>query len=653
MYVTALVALAGAAGGATSVLAGGTGKAGTEAEGSALSAWGEDASGQVGDGEPVTLEHRSPVAAKGISCAVSAAVNELDSFALLKNGTVEAWGADGSQEGELADNGKLAPYSTTPVPVEGVTNAVGIYVDTADVYVLLADGKLMGWGDNLDGQFGDGPTPPEEEASTPVAIAPSVSDIKAVSSASHGSTLALLGDGEVDSWGEELLSPNEYDTLGREGGGLTPAPVEIEKGKVLTGAEAVSEGVGFSLALVGGEVKAWGGKQGSNDVLGAGPSAIPSEIPVTVGGGTPLEGVSAIAAGGNFALALVDGKVKAWGEGLLGQLGNGEKKASNLPVSVAKLEDIVAIAATATTGYAIDSRGRIWAWGNNARGELGTDEGESNIDEPVQIASLGEDNVGLAQGAEAAHEVAVRANSGTCESANGSPETTETTSSNPNGGGTSSTPSSTAAPSAAETAAKAAQAATDLALQCSDSKIALTDVVEKGGRVLLDGVAVSSLAGQTVKILFDGHQQVATAKIGPQGQFSTSAPLPPAKLRNSNSARYIAEAGGLQLLNLKLTRRLILDPPTSAAGKVTLAGEVQPPLGKPVPQIDVQQQITCSSTRTVAKIKPSASGRFDVQVTAPTGVLAALYRLSTKVRESASSSRLFPTDSLPEVVGLP
>jgi hypothetical protein len=34
-------------------------------------------------------------------------------------------------------------------------------------------------------------------------------------------------------------------------------------------------------------------------------------------------------------------------------------------------------------------------------------------------------------------------------------------------------------------------------------------------------------------------------------------------------------------------------------------------------------------------------------------VLAALYRLSTKVRESASSSRLFPTDSLPEVVGLP
>ncbi|HTU79783.1 MAG TPA: hypothetical protein VMF09_13595 [Solirubrobacteraceae bacterium] len=657
-----VVLLVGAAGAATSVLAGGAGKGSAEAEGSTLSAWGEDASGELGDGETVTLERRSPVAVKGVSCAVSAAVNETDSFALLKNGTVEAWGADGSEEGELADDGAHAPYSTAPVAVEGVTNAVGIAVDTADVYILLADGKLMGWGDNRTGEFGDGPTPPEYEASTPVAIAPSVSDIKAVASASHGSTLALLGDGEVDSWGEEFLFPNEYDTLGREGGGQTPAPVEIEKGKVLTGAEAVGEGPGYSLALVDGEVKAWGDKQGStNDLLGAGPSAVPGEVPVTVGGGTPLEGVSAIAAGGTFALALVDGKVKAWGEGLLGQLGDGEHEDSDLPVSVAKLEDIVAIAATAYTGYALDSRGRIWAWGNNARGELGTGSAETKVDEPEQIASLGEGNVGLARGAEAAHEVAIRANSGTCESATGSTEktstetkSTESTSSTPSNGGTPSTSTTgTATTSTTVSTAAATQAATTLALRCSDSKITLTDVVERNGRVLLDGAAVASLAGKTVKILFNGHQQVATAKIGAQGQFSASAPLPPAKLRNGNSARYLAESDGLQSLNLKLTRRLILDPPTSSAGKVTLTGQVIPPLGKPLPVIDVEQQLTCSGARAVATTKPSASGRFDVQVPAPSGTLAVLYRLATKVRKSASSRKLFPTDSLPEAVGLP
>jgi hypothetical protein len=180
-------------------------------------------------------------------------------------------------------------------------------------------------------------------------------------------------------------------------------------------------------------------------------------------------------------------------------------------------------------------------------------------------------------------------------------------------------------------------------------------VIETNGRVLLSGAAAPSLAGQTVKLLFDGRQQVATAKIGPTGHFSASAPLPPARLRDSNSARYLAESDGLKSLSLKLTRRLILDPPTaSSTGVVTLHGQVLPPLGKPVPAIEVEQQLSCSGANTtVTKTKPSADGDFEVDVQESASAPAALYRLSTKVRESASSRRLFPTDSLPEAVGLP
>jgi len=648
------VVLAGVGGGATSVFAGGTGKGGTQAEGSGLHAWGQDDVGQLGDGGPVESESRTPVAVKGVSCAVSAAVSGLNSFAVLKNGTVEAWGADeDNNSGELGDKGGHFPDSTEPVTVSGITNAAAIAADVADAYVLLNNGTLVAWGDNRFGQFGDGPHPPTEGTTEPVAIAPSVSKVKAIATSPDGAVLALLEDGEVDSWGDAAGN----DTLGRTGEGLTPDPVEIESGKPMKGATAVGEGAIFSAALVGGEVKTWGGVGGlSNAVLGAGPSATPGEVPVTVGGAKPLEGVSAIAIGADFGLALVDGEVKAWGQGALGQLGDGKKEESDLPVAVAKLTNIVAVAATEDTAFALDSQGRVWAWGNNTQGEVGTGSVENTVGEPVEVADLGTGNVGLAGGMDSEHEVALGANSGSCESGPGSTEAskTETTPTNANGGGDGGTPST--APTTATTTpspAAATEAATKLALQCSGRKLALTDVVEKNERVLLDGAAVGSLAGKTVKILFDGHQQVATAKIGAQGQFSASAPLPPANLRNSNSARYMAESGGLQSLNLKLTRRLILDPPTSSAGNVTLTGEVIPPLGKPVPPIDVEQQLNCTKTSTIARAKPSASGRFDIEVPAPAGALAALYRLSTKVRETTSSSKLFPTDSLPETVGLP
>jgi hypothetical protein len=146
--MAALAVLAALAGGATSVLAGGVGKADAEAEGSGLHAWGQDYVGQLGNGGPVETESRIPVAVKGIACAVSAAVSGLNSFAVLKNGTVEGWGADeDNNSGELGDKGAHYPYSTEPVAVSGITDAVAMAADVADAYVLLSNGTLVAWGD--------------------------------------------------------------------------------------------------------------------------------------------------------------------------------------------------------------------------------------------------------------------------------------------------------------------------------------------------------------------------------------------------------------------------------------------------------------------------------------------------------------------------
>ncbi len=635
------LALVGATGTATSVFAGAS--KGVEPEGSSLEAWGEGTKGQLGDG--MGAQSSTPVPVSGITCAVAAAVNDTDSFAVLGSGTVEGWGTDeGNKHGFLGDNGSDFPLTAKPVPIDeaGITTAVGVTADNEDVYVLLANGTIVGWGHDSSGQFGNGPDP-SEGSNTPVAIATSLSGVSALATSDQGATLALLGDGEVDSWGEAA-----GNALGREGSGDTPGPVDIAAKTRLTGATAVDEGANFSLALVGGEVRTWG--EGTNGQLGNGKTE-PSKLPVTVGGLSPLKGVSEIAAGSNFALALVHGEVKAWGDGAHGQLGNGEEKESDLPVAVADLTNIVAIAATEEDGYALDSSGKVWAWGSNKQGELGTGISKSTADEPVEISLLGSGNTGLAGGVDGTHEISLGAK-GTAGCGSTEPPKTETTTSNPSGGTTSTPTQTSSTPPTSTTPAPTPGAAAKLVLKCTGSKLTLTDLVEQNGHVLLDGAAESSLAGHEVKLLFDGTKLVATATVAADGLFSASAPLPPPKLRGSNSSRYLAESGSLKSLDLKLTRRLILDPPKSAAGKVSLSGEVQYPLAKPPATVLVQQQLSCGATKTVAHFKPGASGRFTVSVPAPAGAEAAIYRLSTKVRGNTASAKLFPTDSLPEPVNL-
>jgi alpha-tubulin suppressor-like RCC1 family protein len=674
---TALVALGASAWAVNGVPAGAMSGAG----GAAIHAWGQDANGELGDGQPVRLESRAPVAVKGVSCAVSAAVTGTDSFATLADGEVDGWGADsGTDSAGLADHGSDYPYSTEPVPITGISSATAITADVANVYVLLSNGTIVGWGDNRYGQFGNGQKESEIGGSnTPTPVAKSLSGVKELAASPKGAELALMSDGEVESWGDAVGN----DTLGRAGEGFEPAPVDVEGSTPMTGATSVAEGAIFSLALVGGEVKAWGDVGAlNNDALGAGPKAVPGIVPVTAGGEAPLTGVSAIAAGGNFALALVKGEVKAWGSDQLGQLGDDEaNEGSDLPVSVQGLSKIVAIAATEGTGYALDEAGHVWAWGNNTQGELGTGSAEAKSDVPVEIESLGAGNTGLANGEDSPHELALGPLSGSCSPTTSTTTTSSTSSTTTSSTSTSTTSTSTTTSSSTQTATPQAsatqtvstsergstsagasagstnasnlattEASAQLAVRCSGRKLTLTDVVQHGSHVQLDGAAASSLIGHEVEILFDGSHQVATATVGGGGQFSADAPLPPAKLRGSNGARYLAQSGGLKSLDLKLTRRLILDPPSIAGGKVTLGGEVQPPLAKPPAMVLVQLQVSCARASTVARFEPSASGRFDVTIHAPAGGEGAIYRLSTKVRGAASSSKLFSTFSLPEPV---
>ena len=85
-----------------------------------------------------------------------------------------------------------------------------------------------------------------------------------------------------------------------------------------------------------------------------------------------LSDVTAIAAGGEFSLALLsNGHVMAWGQGEEGKLGDGIINNSNVPVEVTGLSEVTAISAGGKHALALQSDGRVKAWGSNKEGQLG------------------------------------------------------------------------------------------------------------------------------------------------------------------------------------------------------------------------------------------------------------------------------------------
>jgi hypothetical protein len=188
---------------------------------------------------------------------------------------------------------------------------------------------------------------------------------------------------------------------------------------------------------------------------------------------------------------------------------------------------------------------------------------------------------------------------------------------------------------------------------CSGSPVVLNDVYIQGGHVEISGGAAKSLIGKKVKILFNEGKPVATATVGANGQYATTAPLPPAKIRDNPTTRYTAEIGKLRSLHLKLLRRLLLEPVKASGTTVTLTGQVTPPLTKPIAPVTVEQQLECGKPIAVKTFTPSASGRFNITVTVPANAKAAIFRLTTKVAANKHSvAHGFTTFSLPLPVAL-
>ncbi|MCE9672828.1 RCC1 repeat-containing protein [Myxococcus stipitatus] len=305
--------------------------------------------GPTGDGS-VPLNRYLPEQVPGLSGIVTVAPGTSHALAVDSNGRVWAWGDN--SDGQLG-NGSYTG-SNTPVQVPGLTGVVAVATGGAHSLALRDDGTVWAWGANSSGQLGDGNT--WFGRSTPLPVQ-GLSRIVAVS-AGFAHSLALRDDGVLFAWG--------MNNSGQLGDGSTTnrlLPVQVPG---VSDIVAVDGGNAFSLAVLSnGTVWAWGNN--AQGQLGNGTTtneASPKQVP-------GLNDVKAVSAGFyDHALAVhANGTVSAWGNNDVGQLGDGTTSARSSPVQVQGLTQVLTVSAGGVHSLALRSDGTARAWGNNGFGQ--------------------------------------------------------------------------------------------------------------------------------------------------------------------------------------------------------------------------------------------------------------------------------------------
>src|SRR5205823_3209453 len=121
-------------------------------------AFGADDQGQLGQGSVDNQAHPNPalvpIPVAGVTPgSIGIAAGDNHNLALRADGTVWAWG--NNSFGQLGD-GTITPSRLAPVQTQGITNAIAISAGQNYSLAVRADGTLVSWGYNGDGQLGTG-----------------------------------------------------------------------------------------------------------------------------------------------------------------------------------------------------------------------------------------------------------------------------------------------------------------------------------------------------------------------------------------------------------------------------------------------------------------------------------------------------------------
>lgn len=312
-------------------------------------AWGNNSYGELGDG---TLTSRGvAVPVSGLSAVVALAAGEQHSLAADSQGQVWAWGSN--EAGRLGQGESDTAQSKLPLKVTGLQGVVAVQAGKAHSLALTRDGQVLAWGSNYSGQLGvSGST---RTSPVPVVFGQDNLRLTAIAAVSDHS-FALDSDGRLWSWGE-----NEYYQLGHSSYARSSEPRYLAVLEAQGRVQQFAVGpVGGAAVLADGSLWVWG-FYGRYDA--------PTRV-------TGLPGpVQQVQLGeSHVVITLQDGRVLTSGDNRLGQLGNGTETSTD-DLAFVSPQAISGPLRQLVTGYfhtlALDASGRLMAWGDNTRGQLG------------------------------------------------------------------------------------------------------------------------------------------------------------------------------------------------------------------------------------------------------------------------------------------
>lgn len=134
-------------------------------------AWGRNQYGNLGNGSASssTAANATPALVPGLSDVVMIANGRDHVLALKRDGTVFAWGLNGSNQVNAGTTDVLSP-----VMVMGIIDARGVYANGNQGFYEDTQGRLWGWGQNGSGNLG---IPDDEDQSSPSATVFGVSGV--------------------------------------------------------------------------------------------------------------------------------------------------------------------------------------------------------------------------------------------------------------------------------------------------------------------------------------------------------------------------------------------------------------------------------------------------------------------------------------------
>lgn len=206
--------------------------------------WGDNRYGQVG--EELSIYRPTPfLVSAAPPDTVALATGFTHTCALTRAGAVKCWGDN--TNGQLGDGSTI--WSLPPVPVSGLSaGVVSISAGVLFTCALTDAGAVKCWGSNTDGELGDGST---TERRTPTPVAGLESGVSAITSQGNHSC-ALMNTGSIRCWGQ-----NWYGQLGD--GTREPRTTPVTVAGLASPAKAVLTGRSHSCAWFGLDtVKCWG-----------------------------------------------------------------------------------------------------------------------------------------------------------------------------------------------------------------------------------------------------------------------------------------------------------------------------------------------------------------------------------------------------------